>query len=115
MAMECFFKTFKIKPNSVLFFVVDDTLSQKTGKKMPGCGWHKDQTHKMAYVFGHQWILSALLYQEFLFPLGAKLYPPEDPKGCRRFKPKVAVAQTMLRELQFPLLCRVYLLGEAWY
>ncbi|MBI4767534.1 MAG: hypothetical protein HY787_23560 [Deltaproteobacteria bacterium] len=28
-----FFKTFKIKANAVLFFLVDDTLSEKTGKK----------------------------------------------------------------------------------
>jgi Transposase DDE domain len=115
MAMELFFKTLKIKANSVLFFVVDDTLSEKTGKKMPGCGWHKDHAHQMANVFGHQWVLSALLYKDFLFPLWAKLYHPKGTKGCGRFQTKVAMVKTMLRELQFPLPCKVYLLADAWY
>lgn len=115
MAMERFFKTLKIKTNSVLFLVVDDTLSEKTGKKMPGCGWHKDHAHQMANVFGHQWVLSALLYKDFLFPLWAKLYHPKGAKGCGRFQTKVTMAKRMLRELQFPLPCKVYLLADAWY
>ena len=115
MAVEHFFKTLQIKPNSVLFFVVDDTLSEKTGKKIPGCGWHKDHAHKMANVFGHQWVLSALLYKEFLFPLWAKLYHPKGTKGCGRFQTKVAMVKKMLQKLQFPLPCKVYLLADAWY
>jgi hypothetical protein len=115
MAVEHFFKTLNIKADSVLFFVVDDTLSEKSGKKIPGCGWHKDHAHKMANVFGHQWVLSALLYKDFFFPLWAKLYHPKGTKGCGRFQTKVAMVKKMLKKLQFPLPCKVYLLADAWY
>lgn len=115
MAVERFFKILKIKANSILFLVVDDTLSEKTGKKIPGCGWHKDHANNMANVFGHQWVLSALLYKEFFFPFKAKLYHPKGTKGCGRFQTKVAMVKTLLRELRFPLPCRVYLLADAWY
>jgi len=32
-----FFHTLRIKAHSVLFLVVDDTLAEKTGKKIPAC------------------------------------------------------------------------------
>jgi hypothetical protein len=115
MAVERFFKILKIKANSILFLVVDDTLSEKTGKKIPGCGWHKDHANNMANVFGHQWVLSALLYKEFFFPFKAKLYHPKGTRGCGRFQTKVAMVKTLLRELRFPLPYRVYLLADAWY
>jgi hypothetical protein len=82
--LERFFDTLKIKAGSILFLLVDDTLAPKTGKKIPGCGWHKDHAHNLANVFGHQWVLSALLYKDFLFPLWANLYHPKGTKGCGR-------------------------------
>jgi hypothetical protein len=114
-AVEHFFNTLKIKTGSVLFLLVDDTLAEKTGKKIPGCGWHKDHAHNLANVFGHQWVLSALLYKDFLFPLWAKLYHPKGTKGCGRFQTKVAMVKKILDQLQFPIPCKVYLLADAWY
>jgi hypothetical protein len=114
-ALEHFFGTLKIKTGSVLFLLVDDTLAQKTGKKIPGCGWHKDHAHNLANVFGHQWVLSALLYKDFLFPLQADLYHPKGTKGCGRFQTKVAMVKKILGKLQLPIPGRVYLLADAWY
>ena len=115
IAVEHFFNTLKIKAGSVLFLLVDDTLAQKTGKKIPGCGWHKDHANHLANVFGHQWVLSALLYKDFLFPLWANLYHPKGTLGCGRFQTKVAMAKKILGQLQLPLPCKVYLLADAWY
>jgi hypothetical protein len=114
-AVEHFFRTLKIKTGSVLFLLVDDTLAQKTGKKIAGCGWHKDHANQLANVFGHQWVLSALLYKDFLFPLWAKLYHPKSTKGCGRFQTKVAMVKNILRQLHLPIPCKVYLLADAWY
>jgi Transposase DDE domain len=114
-AVEHFFSTLKIKAGSVLFLLVDDTLAQKTGKKIPGCGWHKDHANNLANVFGHQWVLSALLYKDFLFPLWANLYHPKGTKGCGRFQTKVAMVKKILGQLRFPIPCKVYLLADAWY
>lgn len=114
-AVEHFFRTLKIRADSVLFLLVDDTLAQKTGKKIPGCGWHKDHAHNLANVFGHQWVLSALLYKDFLFPLWARLYHPKGTQGCGRFQTKVAMVKKILGQLHLPLPCKVYLLADAWY
>jgi len=114
-ALHQFFQTLGIGVRDVLFLLVDDTLVQKTGKKIPGCGWHKDHAQNMANVFGHQWVLSALLYKEFLFPLWAKLYHPKGVRGCGPFETKIALAQKIIRALVLPVPCKLYVLADSWY
>jgi len=113
--LDQFFHTLHIKARSVLFLIIDDTLVQKTGKKTPGCAWHKDHAQNMANVFGHQWVLSALLYRQFLLPLRAKLYHPKGTKGCGSFRTKIALAQKILKELRLPVPCKLYVLADSWY
>ena len=113
-ALEQFFHTLQIKAHSVLFFIVDDTIIQKSGKKIPRCAWHRDHAQK-AYVFGHQWVLSALLYKDFLLPLWANLYHPKGTKGCGSFQTKITMAKKMLQTLRLPIPCKVYLLADSWY
>jgi hypothetical protein len=93
---------------------VDDTIVQKSGKKIPGCAWHREHAQK-SYVFGHQWVLSALLYKDFLLPLWAKLYHPKGTKGCGSFQTKITLAQKMLHPLRLPIPCKLYLLADSWY
>jgi len=113
-ALEQFFHTLRIRTHSVLFLIVDDTIIPKSGKKIPGCTWHWDHAQK-AYVFGHQWVLFALLYKDFLLPLWAKLYHPKGTKGCGSFQTKITIAQKMLQALRLPIPCKVYLLADSWY
>lgn len=110
-----FFQTLRITVRDVVFVIVDDTLAKKSGKKIPGCGWHKDHAQNMANVFGHQWVLSALLCKEFLFPLWAKLYHPKGTRGCGPFQTKIALAQKIIKALALPIPCKVYLLADSWY
>ena len=114
-ALHQFFSTLRIKAQSVLFLIIDDTLVQKTGKRIPGCAWHKDHAQNMANVFGHQWVLSALLYQDFLLPLWAKLYHPKGTRGCGPFRTKITLAKNILKELRLPVPCRLYVLADSWY
>ena len=114
-ALHQFFSTLRIKAQSVLFLIIDDTLVQKTGKKIPGCAWHKDHAQNMANVFGHQWVLSALLYQDFLLPLRAKLYHPKGTRGCGPFQTKIVFAKKILKGLGLPVPCRLYVLADSWY
>jgi len=115
IALEQFFHTLHIKAHSVLFLIIDDTLAQKSGKKIPGCSWYKDHAQNMANVFGHQWVLSALLYKDFLLPLWAKLYHPKGTKGCGRFQTKITIAQRIIQGLHLPLHCKLYVLADSWY
>jgi hypothetical protein len=110
-----FFQTLRMTVRDVVFLIVDDTLAKKTGKKIPGCGWHKDHAQNMANVFGHQWVLSALLCKEFLLPLWAKLYHPKGTRGCGPFQTKIALAQKIIKALALPIPCKVYVLADSWY
>jgi len=114
IALSQFFHHLGIKAHSVLFLIVDDTLARKTGTKMPGCAWHKDGACK-PYVFGHQWVLFALLYKDFLLPLWARLYHPKGTKGCGPFQTKITLVKKMLQTLCLPVPCEVYLLADGWY
>jgi len=114
-ALDQFFQTLRIRARDVLFLILDDTLVQKTGKKIPGCGWHKDHAQNMANVFGHQWVLSALLYKDFLLPLWAKLYHPKGVRGCGPFQTKITLAQRIIRTLVLPIPCKLYVLADSWY
>jgi hypothetical protein len=114
-ALHQFFQTLRITARDVLFLIVDDTLVKKTGKKIPGCGWHKDHAQNMANVFGHQWVLSALLYKDFLLPLWAKLYHPKGTRGCGPFQTKITLAQKIIRTLVLPIPCKLYVLADSWY
>jgi hypothetical protein len=113
-ALYQFFHTLRIKAHSVLFLIMDDTLAEKTGKKIPGCAWHRDHTQK-TYVFGHQWVLSALLYKDFLLPLWGKLYHPKGTRGWGPFQTKITLAKRMLQALRLPIPCKVYFLVDSWY
>jgi hypothetical protein len=114
-ALHQFFQTLRITVRDVLFLIVDDTLAKKAGKKIPGCGWHKDHAQNMANVFGHQWVLSALLYKDFLLPLWAKLYHPKGTRGCGPFQTKITLAQKIIRTLALPIPCKLYVLADSWY
>jgi SRSO17 transposase len=115
IALQQFFHTLRIKTHSILFLIIDDTIAQKSGKKIPGCSWYKDHAQNMANVFGHQWVLSALLYKDFLLPLWAKLYHPKGTKGCGCFQTKITMAQRIIQGLQLPLPCKLYVLADSWY
>ncbi len=114
-ALDQFFQTLRMGVRDIVFLIVDETLVQKTGKKIPGWGWHKDHAQNMANVFGHQWVLSALLYKEFLLPLWAKLYHPKGMRGCGPFETKIELAKKMLRTLVLPIPCKLYVLADSGY
>lgn len=115
IALHQFFQTLRITARDVLFLIVDDSLVKKTGKKIPGCGWHKDHAQNMANVFGHQWVLSALLFKDFLLPLWAKLYHPKGTRGCGPFQTKITLAQKIIKTLALPIPCKLYVLADSWY
>jgi len=115
IALTRFFQTLRIKPQSPLFLLVDDTLVEKTGQKIPGCAWHKDHSQNLAPVFGHQWVLVALLYKTSLLPLWTRLYHPRGAKGCGPFQTKITMAKKMIQNLKLPLPCKLYVLADSWY
>jgi hypothetical protein len=114
-ALHKFFHSLKIKASSVVFLLLDDTIIKKTGKKIPGCAWYKDHAQNLVNVFGHQWVLAALFYNQSILPLGARLYHPKGAKGCGPFQTKITLAKKILQNLRLPLACKLYVLADSWY
>jgi hypothetical protein len=102
MAVQKFFHALKTKTRSVVFLLLDDTIIQKTGKKIPGCAWYKDHAQNLANVFGHQWVLAALFYKQSVLPLAARLYHPKKVKGCGRFHTRISLAKKILKACACP-------------
>ena len=115
LALQKFFHTLKIQARSIVFLLLDDTIIKKTGKKIPGCGWYKDHAQNLANVFGHQWVLAALLYKQALMPLASRLYHPKGAKGCGRFQTKVTLAKKIFQHVHLPRPCKLYVLADSWY
>ncbi len=115
LALQKFFHTLKIQARSIVFLLLDDTIVKKTGKKIPGCGWYKDHAQNLANVFGHQWVLAALLYKQALMPLASRLYHPKGAKGCGRFQTKVTLAKKIFQHVHLPRPCKLYVLADSWY
>lgn len=115
LALHNFFHTLKIQARSVVFLLLDDTIIQKTGKKIPGCGWYKDHAQNLANVFGHQWVLAAFLYKQALMPLASRLYHPKGAKGCGPFQTKITLAKKILQGVHLPRPCKLYVLADSWY
>lgn len=115
LAMRRFFQTLRIKARRPLFLILDDTIQEKTGKKIPGCSWYKDHARNMASVFGHQWVLAGLLWKNSLMPLWARLYHSRKTKGCGRFQTKITMAEKLVQGLHLPVACKLYVLADGWY
>jgi hypothetical protein len=115
IALERFFRVLRIKARSILFFIVDDTIIKKTGKKIPGCAWYKDHAQQMANVFGHQLVLGDMLYKDFLLPLTARLYHPKGIRSCGPFQTKITMVKGMIQSVQLPVPCKLYVLADSWY
>jgi SRSO17 transposase len=115
LALQKFFHTLKIQARSIVFLLLDDTIIKKTGKKIPGCGWYKDHAQNLADVFGHQWVLAALLYKQALLPLASRLYHPKGAKGCGCFQTKVTLAKKIFQQVHLPRPCKLYVLADSWY
>jgi hypothetical protein len=72
-------------------------------------------TKNLARVFGHQWVISALFYRDFLLPLRAKLYHPKGARGCGPFHTKITLAKKIIQNLNLPIPCKLYVLVDSWY
>jgi hypothetical protein len=87
-AVDRFFYTLKIKPGSVLFLLVDDTLAQKTGKKIPGADGIKIMpiTWPMSLAINGSFRLCFIRTSSF--PFGPTSTIRKGPKDVDGFKPK---------------------------
>jgi SRSO17 transposase len=121
-----------LKTNDKKAFVVDDTITQRFGKKMPGVSNHYDHTSGRN-VMGQQVITLGLSHEEGFVPLDSELFisqsnaqplhdPFEDGRCTVARRYRVAQQQTkpempssMVHRALYAGIDAYYLLADAWF
>ena len=89
LATQRFFKKLRIKARSPLFLLLDDTIQEKTGKKIPDVLGLKTTPATWPACLAINGLLAGLLWKDFLMPFRARLYHSQKTKGCGRFHTKL--------------------------
>ncbi len=99
-----------------VFLAVDDTLVEKTGRKMEGVDCHRDHSTNRT-VLGHVWVTAHLVVMGQSYPVSWRLYRRQvtcDEVGIAFFsKPELAAA--MLRAFEPLPGTQTYVLTDSWY
>lgn len=103
------------KPVAV-FLIIDDSVVEKTGKKMEGVDYH--YCHSAGgTVLGHAWVTGHLVVLGQSYPVRWKLYRRQ--VSCEAagvpFASKPALAQAILRGFMPLPDTQVYVLTDSWY
>lgn len=62
--------------------IIDDTLSEKTGKNIDGVQFHKDHAGG-GFVFGHQFVTALLRSRDIILPLVPRFYSKKTASKSR--------------------------------
>ena len=99
-----------------VFLAIDDTLVEKTGKKMEGVDYHYDHgTHRN--VLGHVWVSGHLVVMGQSYPVSWRLYRRQgtcEEMGTPFFS-KPELAEAILRAFQPLPGTQTYVLTDSWY
>ena len=99
-----------------IFLIIDDSVVEKTGKKMDGVDYH--YSHSVGgKVLGHAWVTGHLVVLGQSYPIGWKLYRRQ--VSCMAagvpFASKPELAQAMIQGFQPLPGTQVYVLTDSWY
>jgi SRSO17 transposase len=99
-----------------VFLAVDDTLVEKTGKKMEGVDYHRDHSTNRS-VLGHVWVTAHLVVMGQSYPVSWKLYRRQ--VTCEAldipFFSKPELAEMILRTFEPLPGTQTYVLTDSWY
>lgn len=99
-----------------VFLAMDDTLVEKTGKKIEGVDYHYDHcTHRS--VLGHVWVTGHLVVMGQSYPVSWKLYRRQGTceETGEPFFSKPELAEAILRNFQPLPGTQTYVLTDSWY
>ncbi|MCY6356207.1 IS701 family transposase [Clostridium sp. ZS2-4] len=107
-----------IKPKSVGFLVIDDTVNPKVqAKKMQGLSYNHSHTEGKN-LWSHCVVTSNLLIGDISIPLNYKTYLNEEncTKYNKIFKGKTDIATEFITSFEKPSNCdKIYCLVDSWY
>jgi SRSO17 transposase len=99
-----------------VFLIIDDSLVEKTGKKMEGVAKHYSHTEDKQ-VLAHVWVTGQLVVMGHSYPLSWKLYrrQSECQTAGENFFSKPALAEIIVSEFEPLPDTQTYVLTDSWY
>lgn len=110
---EVFFRAAKLNRSKKLFLTIDDTLEEKKGEATEGVGSFFDHA-KQRYMWGNNFVTSALQVGEVYIPHLARMYIKEEDAG-ENFRSKFDIAYEIISTLKAPESTSVYVLFDSWW
>lgn len=116
-ALQRHWKHLNIPVRSNFFLIIDDSDTEKSGKKMQGAGYFKCHNGEKQYVFGHNFVLMLASCDSVAVPVGIRLYLKEQYCEGQKipFKSKNQLAAELLKGFRPPKSVRVSVLFDSWY
>jgi hypothetical protein len=105
-----------VKRGSTGTLIIDDTITEKTGKHMEYTGYHYDHSGGKT-VMGHSLVTSHYVNGASEYPVGLRLYVKKE--GClekrRRFKTKIQLAVEQIKAFRAPPGTGTVAAFDSWY
>lgn len=100
-----------------VFLIIDDSLLEKTGKKMEGVAKHRSHKEKKQLVLGHIWVTAQLVVAGYSYPLDWFVYrrQSECEQSGAEFVSKPDLAYRMIEDYQPLPDTQTYVMTDSWY
>lgn len=99
-----------------VYLIIDDSLVEKTGKKMEGVAKHRSHKDKQL-VLGHIWVTAQLVVAGYSYPLDWFVYrrQSECEQSAAEFVSKPDLAYRMIENYQPLPDTQTYVMTDSWY
>jgi len=102
--------------NSIGYFLIDDTINNKTGKHMENVGYHYDSKIGKS-VLGHDIVTTHYVNGDTEYPVGVSLYVKKET--CQQknaeFKTKIQLAVEQIKAFKAPEGVRIMVDFDCWF
>jgi SRSO17 transposase len=105
------------KFGEIVYLIIDDTGTEKTGRHIQGTGVFKNHNGDHPFYFGHNLVKAIMVYKGISLPVGIRVYCK--PEFCREqgipFKTKNRLAAELINDFSPPRGMKVVVLFDSWF
>lgn len=102
---------------ATVYLIIDDSLVEKTGKKMEGVAKHRSHKEQKRLVLGHIWVTAQLVIAGYSYPLDWAIYrrQSECEQNEADFVSKPDLAYRMIENYHPLPDTQTYVMTDSWY
>jgi len=111
------YRKIDFKFGEIVYLIIDDTGTEKTGRHIQGAGVFKNHNGDHPFYFGHNLVKAVMVYQGISLPVGVRVYLK--PEFCAEenipFKTKNQLAAELISDFSPPRGMKVVVLFDSWF